>query len=204
MAAKKNNSLLQAQKDLQDIDNLVDQLSSKTKSTFYIDPDKSMQGFRNTLQETVGIYDSLKQQQLEVNLLGKDANKMSSDQIKTLQKQLTLNRQKLHESKELLKIAGQQLSSELAIAQASGASASTISTLKAKIEANSKAQDSFSQAIEGSLEAQKKVNKELAKAKVGEGAKKGMDSVNKAAKSASETIMGAFWDFFIKPTPNAS
>jgi hypothetical protein len=192
MAAKKNDSLLQAQKDLQDIDNLVDQLSSKTKSTFYIDPDKSMQGFRNTLQETVGIYDSLKQQQLEVNLLGKDANKMSSDQIKTLQNQLTLNRQKLHESKELLKISGQQLSSELAIAQASRASESIISTLKAKIEANSKAQDSFSQAIEGSLEAQKKVNKELAKAKVGEGAKKGMDSVNKAAKSASDTIMGAF------------
>ena len=39
MPAKKNNSLLQAQKDLQDIDNLVDQLSSKTKSTFYIDPE---------------------------------------------------------------------------------------------------------------------------------------------------------------------
>jgi len=192
MAAKKNDSLLQAQKDLQDIDNLVDQLSSKTKSTFYIDPDQSMQGFKNTLQETVGIYDSLKQQQLEVNLLGKDANKMSSDQIKTLQKQLTLNRQKLHESKELLKIAAQQLSSELAIAQASGASASIISTLKAKIEANTKAQDSFSQSINQSLEAQKQVNKELAKAKVGEGAKKGMDSVNKAAKSASETIMGAF------------
>ena len=186
------NKLPQYKQDLQDIDNLIDQLSSKTKSTFYIDPDKSMQGFRNTLQETVGIYDSLKQQQLEVNLLGKDANKMSSDQIKTLQNQLTLNRQKLHESKELLKISGQQLSSELAIAQASNASLSIISELKSKIGANSKAQDSFSQAIEGSLEAQKKVNKELAKAKVGEGAKKGMDSVNKAAKSASDTIMGAF------------
>jgi len=192
MAAKKNDSLLQAQKDLQDINNLVDQLSSKTKSTFYVDPDQSMQGYRNTLQETVSIYDSLKQQQLEVNLLGKDANKMSSDQIKTLQKQLTLNRQKLHESKELLRIAGQQLSSELAIAQASGASASIISTLKAKIEANTKAQDSFSQSINQSLEAQKQVNKELAKAKVGEGAKKGMDSINKTAKSASDTIMGAF------------
>jgi len=44
MAAKKNDSLLQAQKDLQDINNLVDQLSSKTKSTFYVDPDQSMQG----------------------------------------------------------------------------------------------------------------------------------------------------------------
>jgi hypothetical protein len=192
MAAKKNNSLLQAQKDLQDIDNLVDQLSSKTKSAFYIDPDQSMQGFKNTLRETVGIYDSLKQQQLEVSLLGKDANKMSSDQIKTLQKQLTLNKQKIHESKELLKIAGQQLSSELAIAQASGASADIISTLESKIKANTKAQDSFSQSIDQSLEAQKLVNKELAKARVGEGAKKGLDKVNSAAKSVSETIMGAF------------
>lgn len=185
-------SIKASKQEIKDIQSLVDQLSKVIGDAFYVDPDKSLSSFKKTLGETVSITEQLSRQQEEILLFGREANKMSSDQIKTLQKQITLNQNKLAKEKETLLIAHKQLFNQFQQAKALGKQGVELDAIHSKIKANEEAQETADKAFEKTVETQKQLNKEFAKAKVGEGAKKGLDKVNGAAKSVGNTIAQAF------------
>jgi len=196
MAKKK---LSQVEQDLESIGSLLDQLASKMQGTFQIDPDKSIQSYKNALKETVDLTEKISSYQEEFLSLGKDAKQMSVEEVKTLQKQVFLNNQKLQKQKIILQDSHKQLQNEKAQAIAARKSVAEIGKIEKQIQQNEKAQDSFNDAIQASEKAAEDLQKELAKAqkadaveKFKKGGEKALGKINDAAKSVTSTIAGAF------------
>jgi len=184
--------------ELREIENLTSSLSTSIKDATTVDPKESIKNYKQTLRESVNLFDKLRTHQESINkssyiqvMLGNKSTKLSSSQIESLQDQTIVNRKILTQKYQELKISGELLADALAKARADGNTAAA-TTLQNQLSNNLKAQESFNKAISESENQAKSLNKEFAKAKVSEGVKKGLDDTKKAAKSVGDTIMGAF------------
>lgn len=182
----------QIEKEFERIDSLLDKLSSKMAKAFSVDPDKSMDEFQNALVSTISISDQLKKNQEEISLFGRTTNNLSSEQIKTLGRELNLNQKKLLQHKQLLKAQRSEVELQLKAAQRAGETRDVIDDLRTKLQQNETAQDQINQSIEKTLQTQKELNKQYRNAKLNEGVNKGLGKVKDTAKGVGDTLMQAF------------
>ena len=194
-----NDGLSNVEKNLKQIDNLTQDLSSTMSQAFTIDKDNSIDKFKNALSDINRISQDIKKTQDERAILSKsefsfakDSTKASSEQLKTQAQTLVIAREKLKLAKNAAKAQGDVLKAQLATAIANGANMEDQEKIQEAINQNKKAQESFTNAINQSLKSQKSVNAAMGNAKFRETAEKGLGKINTAAKSVSNTVMGAF------------
>jgi hypothetical protein len=123
-----NDGLSEVEKNLKQIDNLTQELSSTMSQAFTIDKDNSIDKFKKALIDINRISQDIKKTQDERAILSKsefsfakDSTKASSEQLKTQAQTLVIAREKLKLAKNAAKAQGDVLDAQLATAIANGA-----------------------------------------------------------------------------------
>ena len=172
---------------LEDIDDTLESLGNKIYRSTTIDPDKSVESFKKSLQSIDNIASQLAQHQEQISIYGKRSKGLSSDQLKDLSSQLKYQQQKLLQEKASIKANADILRLKIAQARASGNEA-LAAGLEEELGAVLEAQERVTNAIDNSTDAQKRLNKEAGKAKLSE--------IGTKTKEAFESGMGPLTGMF--------